>query len=311
MGVKDWIQDFFTRQPFPATVFQLSIPALTGLHVEGRDGRSPRHVILPLRPGSLEPSFDKPNFADPGHVADRVQDALKKLGLRDGDVTLLLPESCLKTSIMVFDEFPDSAAERVNLLAWRLRKQIPSLPEEVRLTYDVLNGGAPWRVLVTAINPSVLAEYEGLFSKQGASVRNINLPTLSLAGLLPAGGPKNGIVANIEEDGLSLLAVAEGEIISYRSKPFLADGREAKSASRRMDNVAREILNTMTFLEDREKKKVETIWVRAALSDADEDALAALKPLVALPLRPIEPAGFAGLKPREARLLAPLMGQLP
>jgi hypothetical protein len=105
--------------------------------------------------------------------------------------------------------------------------------------------------------------------------------------------------------------VLEGEVAFYRSKPFLSDSRDAKSLARRMDNAAREIANTVTFLEDREKKQVKTIWVRSALSESEDDALAVLKPLVPQTVQALEPAGFAGLRTREARVLAPLIGQLP
>ncbi len=311
MMLKARLKDFFTRQPFPATAFQLSIPALSGLHLERHEAKNGRHVILPLRPGSLEPSFDRPNIKDPAHVADRLQDAFKKLGLRDGAVSLLVPESCVKSSILAFDDLPDSPAERERLVLWRLKKQMPSLPEDIRASYDILNGGRPWRVFVSVVHPSVLAEYETLFGRQGASVKNVGLATLSLANLLPADPATTGIVANIEEDGLSLMAVIDSEVIFYRSKPFLPDSREAKAPARRMENIAREILNTVTFLEDREKIKVETLWMRAALADTEDDALAVLKTLVPLSIRTLEPGGFAGLKAREARFLAPLIGQLP
>lgn len=311
MMIKDRLKDFFTAQPFPETVFQLSVTALSGFHLEGREAKNGRHVILSLRPGSLEPSFDRPNLKDPAHIADRLQDAFKKLGLRDGTLSLLMPESCLKSSILAFDDLPDSPAERERLVLWRLKKQMPSLPEDIRLSYDVLNSARPWRVFVSVVHSPVLAEYETLFSRQGAVVKNVSLATLSLANLLPADRALSGIVANLEEDGLSLLAVVDSEVIFYRSKPFLPDSREAKAPARRMENIAREILNTVTFLEDKEKKKVETLWVRAAPAEAEDEALAALKTLVPLSIRTLEPSRFPGLKAREARFLAPLIGQLP
>ena len=311
MGIKDKLNDFLTRQPYPPTAFQLSVPALTGIHVDKRERGGIRSVALSLRPGTLEPSFDRPNIKDPNHLADRIGDAFKKLGVRDGTVSLLIPESCLKSSVLVFDELPASPAERQELVLWRLKKQMPSLPEDVRPAFDVLSAAAPWRVFVSVIHPSVRAEYEGLFARKGSPVRNIGLPTLSLAAVLPADGPATGILANIEEDGLSLLALIESEVVFYRSKPFLADSREAKSSARRMDNIAREILNTVTFLEDKEKKKVEKLWVRAALADGGEDPVEALKPLLPLSIATIEPGGLPGTRTKEARLLAPLLGQMP
>ncbi len=311
MRIKDRLDDFLNRQPYPPTAFQLAVPALTGLHVERRERGGCRTVALSLRPGTLEPSFDRPNIKDPGHLADRLGDAFKKLGVRDGSISLLVPESCLKSSVLSFDELPASPAERRDLVLWRLKKQMPSLPEDLKLAYDVLNAAPPWRVFVSVIHPSVRAEYEGLFARKGSAVRNIGLPSLSLAGVLPAGAPATGIVANIEEDGLSLLALVESEVMFYRSKPFLADSREAKAPARKMENIAREILNTVTFLEDKEKKKVETLWVRAALADGGEDPVEALKSLLPLSVATIEPGGLPGTRTKEARLLAPLLGQMP
>jgi hypothetical protein len=311
MSLIERFKGFLTKEPFPSAVFQLSVPGLAGLHLTGRDHRSGRHVILPLRPGTLEPSFDRPNIKDQAHLADRVQEAVRKLELRDHNVSLLVPESCLKNIVLAFDDFPDSPAERENLVLWRLKKQMPSLPDDIRVSFDVVNGGRPCKVFVSVIHPSVLAEYEALFSRQGVRVRNVSLATLSLSNLLAPKDKANGILVNIEEDCLSLLAVLEGEVAFYRSKPFLADSREARSLSKRMDNAAREIINTVTFLEDREKKQVKTLWVRSALVDGEEDPLAVLKPLVPLTVQTIEPAGFAGIRAKEARALAPLIGHLP
>ncbi len=311
MRIRDRLNDFLTRQPYPPTAFQLSVPVLTGLHVEKRERGASRSVVLALRPGTLEPSFDRPNIKDPGHLADRLADAFKKLGVRDGTVSLLVPEACLKSSVLTFDELPASPAERRDLVLWRLKKQMPSLPEDVRPAFDVLNAAPPWRVFVSVIHPSVRAEYEGLFARKGSAVRNIGLPSLSLAAALQAGGLATGIVANIEEDGLGLLALIDSEVVFYRSKPFLADSREAKAPARRMENIAREILNTVTFLEDKEKKKVEKLWVRAALADGGEDAVESLKPLLPLSVATIEPGGLPGTRTKEARLLAPLLGQMP
>jgi len=44
-----------------------------------------------------------------------------------------------------------------------------------------------------------------------------------------------------------------------------------------MEQTANEIDNTIRFLEDREKKKIGAIWVRAAVDGAVEDDLAGLK----------------------------------
>jgi len=311
MSLTERFKGFLTKDPFPSAVFQLTIPALAALHVIGRDHHSGRHVVLALRPGTLEPSFDRPNIKDQAHLADRVQEAVRKLELRDHSVSLLVPESCLKNIVLAFDDFPDSPAERETLVLWRLKKQMPSLPDDIRISFDAVNGGRPCKVFVSVIHPSVLTEYETLFSRQGVRVRNVSLATLSLSNLLAPPDKSNGILVNIEEDCLSLLAVLEGQVAFYRSKPFLADSREAKSLARRMDNAAREIMNTVTFLEDREKKQVKTLWVRSALADGEEDPLALLKPLVPLAVQTIEPSGFAGLRAKEARVLAPLIGQLP
>jgi hypothetical protein len=310
MTLLDGLKNFLTREPCPAAAFQLTVTGLAGLHLSRRDHRAGRHVVLSLRPGSLEPSFDRPNIKDFSHLADRVQEAIRKLGLREHNVSLLVPESCLKTIILTFDDLPSSPAERKELVLWRLRKQMPSLPEDVRVSFDVIGAVRPSRVFISAIHPETLAEYEGLFARQGVRVRNVSLATLGLSNLLNLKDKASGILANIEEDCLSMLAVLDGEAAFYRSKPFLADSRDSRSVVRRMENAAREILNTMTFLEDREKKRVETLWLRTALADGEDDPLAVLKPLVPLNVQTIEASGFAGLRPKESRALAPLVGQL-
>jgi len=311
MTIPGRLKDFLTSRPLPSTAFQLSTSWLTAARATGRNPKSGRHAILPLRSGSLEPSFDRPNIKDLAHLADRVHEALGRLDSRGRDISLLVSESCLKSVILSFEELPDSPAEREEFVLWRLKKQMPSLSEDIRLSFDVLNEGRPCRVFASVIRAAVLAEYEDLFARLGAKVRNVGLATLSLSGLLHLDTASSGILANIEEDSLSLLAVIDSQVVFYRSKPFLPDSREIRSFARRMDHIAREITNTVTFLEDREKARVETLWIRAVPTEGDDDPLTALKPLVPLGLKPVEPARWGGLKAREARLLAPLMGQLP
>jgi len=81
------------------------------------------------------------------------------------------------------------------------------------------------------------------------------------------------------------------------------------SPAQKMEQTANEIDNTIRFLEDREKKKIGSIWVRSAVDGAAEDDLGALKDR----LSPMPVAEFASPWPlefRERHILSPLIGQV-
>jgi hypothetical protein len=78
-----------------------------------------------------------------------------------------------------------------------------------------------------------------------------------------------------------------------------------------VDGVAKEIENTIHFIEDREQHAVPTLWFRNGLLDGGGDLPSALARKLAVPVKPV-PAGLLDSLPESERsILTPLAGLIP
>jgi hypothetical protein len=295
---------------FPALAWQLSRTAVAGVRFSKKDKSLAAHAIVPLAPGILAPSFDRPNILDPKALDRALRDGRTKLGADGGDVSLLVPETCVRMFVLTFDGLPVSPVEREELFRWRIGKLIPLKPAEMRLGYDVIRSNGRSKVILALGTAGILAEYEAAFARAGFKVRTLSVPTLPLAGLVPGDVSGDGtLVVNCEEDTISLLAILGGEISLYRTKPFQADAAAPPDGARKREQLVREIETTMHFLEDKEKVRIGGLWVRPVAWPDGADAVDDLRERWPS-LRVSELPGPDSLRPAERRLLAPLLGQV-
>lgn len=302
------IQEYFTQQPLPHTLFQISSRYVAGVAWSQKEKRIKRHFLLPLAPGIVEPSFDKTNIKEPGRLEEKLRDGLRRLHAPDGNIGCLIPDLCFKVFVFGFDSLPASDRERAELVRWRLKKQTPLAAEDLRISYDVITSNASSRVLVAAVRTVVVREYEDFFSRLRLRVRHVGIPSLNL--LNRRNGEKDGasVIANIEEDYVSLMVVIGSGIVLYRLKSLGSMGPTAASSVQRAADVAKEIENTVHFIEDREKKKVLSLWLRLGLLEGEEEFMAGLRAGLSLKAELVESNRLSGLNPCEKRLLSPLVG---
>lgn len=296
----------FVERPHPDAVFELAPERLSGLRATA-PGRAPRgRFILPLRAGSLVPSFDRPNVTDAFAVRAAIERGKGELGIGGGTIALLVPEPCVRIFILTVESVPGSPAERDTFIRWRVGKQMPLLPEDLRLAYDIAPGAPARKVIVSAARDAVVREYEGLFESAGMHVGTVTVPSLSLVNLLGVRPGTNGLLLNIESDSLSFLALMDSGWTLYRQKGLGPD----LAAEARTDIVVNEVENTVHFIEDRERKKVERIWVRAAAWDDGSAVVSRLKGALLLAAQTVDYEAPGDWDEREKAALAPLMGQV-
>ena len=296
----------FLDRPVPDAVFELAPGRLCGLRLSAR-GRPPRsRVILPVAAGVLTPSFDRPNVADAAAVGGAIERGKSALGLGGGTVSLLIPDPCVRVFIMTVESLPGPQAERDAFIRWRVGKQMPLLPEDLRLAYAVAPGGPSRKVIVSAARAAVVREYEGLFESAGLRVGAVTIPSLSLVNLIDLCPGTNGILLDIEADILSFLAIMDSGWTLYRQKG-LGPGLSAEAKA---DLVINEVENTVHFIEDKERKKVERIWVRAASGAEGPAVVARLSGTLSLSAATVDYRAPEDWDEREAAVLAPLMGQV-
>jgi len=295
----------FLDRPVPDAVFELAPGRLCGLRTSSR-GRAPRsRFVLPLRAGALAPAFDRPNLADAAAVRAAVEQGRSDLGLGGGTVSLIIPEPCVRIFILTVESVPASQAERDAFIRWRVGKQMPLLPEDLRIAYEIGSGVPARKVIVSAARDAVVREYEALFESAGLRTGAVTVPSLSLINLVGRCPGTNGVLLNIEADALSFLAVMDSAWTLYRQKGLGPD----LTAEAKTDVIVNEVENTVHFIEDKERKKVQRIWVRSGVWDEGPAVVARLNGILPLPAETVDYEAPEDWSEREKAALAPLMGQ--
>ncbi len=303
------IKNYFTKQPLPHAAFHLTSRYISAIRVSPKEGRVMNHFILPLEKGLIRPSFEKKNIQNPPLLEKKIKKEMGKLHLHDHKVACLLPELSLKAFVFSFDSLPSSRTERERIIRFRIKKQIPLLPEDARFSFDIIKSNDSLKIFVVVARASVIREYEEFFSQLNLKIRTVGAPTLGLHSLLGKEKEKNSLLINIEDDSVSMAAIVDSEIALYRMKAVLAFGQDEASETRRIESIVKEVENTVNFVEDREKKKIQSFWVRVG-QFKEEGILSHLRERSSLPVAGIESCLTAKLGLREKKILSPLIGQM-
>jgi hypothetical protein len=302
------LKSHFQDRLLPDAVFQLSPAFLSGIRVSKKDGSVKGGFVLPLRERPLSPSFDRPNVTGPAVLEEAVVQGMKNLRLSSGSAALLVPEPSVRVFVLSVDSFPGSGKERDAFIRWRIGKQMPLIPDDARIDYAVTPGRGGRKIIVAMARQTVVREYESLFEKAGLKPVLVTVPSLALINLVGQAGPSNGILLNLEDETLTLLAVMDSGWALYRQKGVGAPG--GPEADERADNIVREAENTIRFLEDKERKRIERLWVRTAVAAERPQLMDRLKDRIDLPLEPVVYEAPEAWSEAQKALLAPLVGQI-
>lgn len=134
---KDKIRDYFARPRLYDLGVQISSHYISGIQVLPKEGKTRRHFVLPLEGGTINPSFNKKNITNSELLENKIKEGLKKIHISAHNIVFLLPELSQKTFIFNFDSFPSSQQEREHLIRFRANKQMPLLPDDIRLSFDI------------------------------------------------------------------------------------------------------------------------------------------------------------------------------
>ncbi|MCK4495939.1 MAG: hypothetical protein KAU91_06280 [Candidatus Aminicenantes bacterium] len=309
-SVKDKIKDFFTKKPVPHSAFQISSLYLTGGHFSPSDGKIKNHFVFPLEREIVQPSFNKKNIKKPELLERKIKEGIERLRISDHRVGFILPELCQKAFVFSFDSLPPSQKEREQIIRFRVKKQIPLLARDARVTFDLIKSNDQVKILASIIRAAVVEEYENFFSQLKLKVKTIGAPIICLSNLLDWEKEKNFLLVNIEEDSYSLLAVLNSGIVLCRQKSSTHEYQNQESLGQKNATIVQEIENTANFIEDREKKKIDSLWLRIGLLDSEEETFSYLKGELTFPVKRIESLLKFNLTAQEKKMLSPLIGQI-
>ena len=304
----DRFKNFFTEQPLPSSAIQVTSSYISGIHLSSKERRLKHHFVLPLPEEIIQPSFDSPNIKDAHQLMKNITDRVEKFNIYSHGVTLVLPELSQRTFVFSFDSLPKALREREQIIRFRIKKQMPLLSDDVRISSDMIQAKDGKKVLSSVAQVSVIDDYERFFSQMRVRIRTVGIPVLGLSNLIDWKKEKDFLLVNIEKDSFGLLAVTNSEASLYRQKPLINLNEDDLTV--RVRNIVQEIENTVHFIEDKEKRSIAAVWIRMAEPGSGEEMFSRLETKLSFPVRSIHSLLGIKLRDEEKRILSPLLGQL-
>jgi hypothetical protein len=286
---------FFLDQPKLHAAFLLASNYLAGVTLSPKEKGIKDHFVCPLDKGIVEPSFYQNNIKKSAELETSLRQGIEKMRLSDRRIIFVLPEISQKTFVFLFDTLPGHRKERDQMVRFRIKKQIPLLPDDARISYSLV------------ARASVIKEYEDFFQRLKLKVRSVGIPFAGLVNLMQK-EKENLMLVNVEEDAFSLVALIHSGISLYRQKSFAFETQEEDPVMPRYDDILLEVENTLNFIEDKEKKKITSLWVRTVLPKTEEKLLKDLAQRLSVQVVGLDACLEGSLNPGEKRLLSPLLG---
>lgn len=302
------LKNFFTEQPLSSSAIQVTSSNISGIHLSLKERRLKHHFILPLSENIIQPSFDRANINDARRLMKNITEKVEKFNIYGHGVALLLPELSQRTFVFSFDSLPKALREREQIIRFRIKKKMPLLSDDVRISSDVIQAKNGIRVISSVAHGSVVDDYEQFFGQMRVRIRAVGIPVLGLSNLIDWKREKDFLLVNIEKDSFGLLAITNSEASLYRQKPLLALNQGDLTA--RVQNIVQEIENTAHFIEDKEKRSIATIWIRLGGSEPEGEMFSNLEKKLSFAVRSIPSLLKFKLRDEEKKILAPLLGQL-
>ncbi len=309
MNIFHKLKDFFSQHPLPHSALQVTSSYISGIHLSTKDRKLKNHFVLPISGGIIQPSFEKPNIKDSPLLQKIIQGGVEKFNIYDHGVALLLPELSQRTFVFSFDALPMTSKEKEQLIRFRVKKQMPLLSEDVRISYDLLQTNEGKKIISSVAQSSVVSDYENFFGQLRLKIKAVGLPLLGLAHLLNWNEEKDFFLINIERDSFGLLAVTNSVPSLYRQKPLMVR-QDENFLVERVQNIVQEIENTAQFILDKEKKEIASIWIRFGLLESEDEMLSKLESRLELPIKNVESLIAINLSRQDKKILSPLIGQL-
>lgn len=198
------------QNPPPAHVFELSEAGIA-YAAGGQQG------FAEFPAGTLIASPVEDNLLSKEAAASAVQRiAGGAAGKKRRPATVILPDHCVRVSLLDFDAFPATAEEQLALVKFRVKKTIPFDIESASVGFFVQEGGAKKKSDVVAVTVAheVLARYEALFRSAGFHPGDIT-PS-SLAAIELCHEPGVAVVAKLAGHVLTVMAVSHGKLKLFR-----------------------------------------------------------------------------------------------
>jgi type IV pilus assembly protein PilM len=198
----------------PPVALEISVDRVAGVRFH-RSGKLDGFAIENIAAGSLVPSAIETNLANPAAIKSAVSSVCSRLGAKDEDAALLLPDPVIRVFVQHFDDFPRSSAEAIPMLRWKLKKSVPFEVDETLLSFMRQAPRADGVDVVTGIaRLRIIREYESLVDVLSLRPGVVLSSTLAAITLLDDKRPT--LLARVSGTSLTTAIVREGVLAGYR-----------------------------------------------------------------------------------------------
>lgn len=225
MTLLDSVRGWYST-PGPTVAIDIAADGVSAVAVNGAAGGVAGHAHAALPPGVVTPAPAAANVRDRAAAAAAVRDALDRLPRRSRRVSLIVPDSAAKVSILRFDAPPARRADLERMIRWKVRDTVPFRLEDAQLAWDVAAAPGGQRYVTVVMRRDIVEEYEAVAAVAGVRPGNVAPASFGLMGLLRAGDHAAGTASR--GDRLLLHAAAgyntaaivqDGGLTLYRSQP--------------------------------------------------------------------------------------------
>lgn len=304
----------FLQQAPPTVAVDVSPERVAVVRVERRGGGAAiaAHGIEPLARGAVTGALAAPNMADPRVVAAAIQKALATAGARTSRVSLVVPDSIARVSLVSFETLPAKASDLDELVRWQVKKTTPfPLDEAVVSAAPARQAPGAYEFVVTVARRDVVVQYEQACEQAGLHAGLVDLATFNVinAVLAPARAAATGdwLLVHAAPTYVSLAVLRDGHLIFYRTRGEDAEG-----------SVADLVHQTAMYYEDRlQGQRFARVLLSGGSTVAGADHLRqelsdrlGLEVAAVDPFHAASPAARLGASPSLADALAPGIGIL-
>jgi type IV pilus assembly protein PilM len=223
----------------------VSIALLSG---SGASPRLERMAHAPLAPGALRVSLREPNVLDPQAFCDAVRNAHNLLLHNGTRLSITLPDAVGRIMMLDVEGRFKSRAEGLDIIRWKLKKNIPFEIADTHLDYQQLKvrENGDMALMIALVSRAVIGQYEELLVSSGFTPARIDFNSFNLYRAFESRlAPQDDVtLISFYEGTLSILVFAEGVLEFQRNKDL--------SGSRGVDSrVYMEINSSLMVYRDR------------------------------------------------------------
>ena len=255
---KNALADFFIRPHYPGEVIEILQDRCTAISVQRKNGRIRIRsaAVSDLPAGAVQPHFSQKNMVDEAPVVQICADLIRKAGIEPGAITLLIPEGCVKVTILDdFESLPRESEYVRELILQKARKTLPFPTQEAALSWQVLRKAPKPLVVTMIVHTGILAQYQTVAERLGCHAGCIDIPSFNLLPVVQAAGVPldtagSVLIVNVDRHYLSQALIAQGDMILFRTKArnFVETNGAAKPL---LHGMVEEVLTTARYYEDK------------------------------------------------------------